>query len=118
MSKGLISQGDVEQNVLLVEGPDDVGVCYHLMTRYKVRIPEQVCIKDKGGVENILDTLDTELDASSLERLGILVDADEDLSIRWQSLYDKLRGLGFTSVPHNPDPKGTIIREDGRPIVG
>lgn len=118
MSKGLMSEGNAARNILLVEGPDDVGVCYHLMSRYKVRIPEQVCIKDKGGVENILDTLDSELDASGLERLGILVDADEDLSTRWQSLYDKLISLGFTSIPHNPDPKGTVISENGRPRVG
>lgn len=112
------------KNVLLVEGLDDIKVIGELLEYHKV--PEIFAIKQKGGdsnlkqeaFQNILDTLDTEIDGSGLEKLGIVIDADTELSKRWDSLSQLLRSIGYRNVPKVPDPQGTIVKQADRPTVG
>ena len=111
-------------NLLLVEGKDDEHTIYALVTHYKV--PETFRVKNKEGDSNLkkdafaylLETLDTELDASGLENLGIVIDADEDLAKRWESLSQLLRNVGYADIPVSPTPDGTIIVQESRPTVG
>jgi len=104
------------QNKLLVEGKDDLYVVCSLLEHYHV--PEVFKIKSKDGIENLLETLDVELEESGLARMGILVDADQDLAARWQSLRDRLHRFGYPIVPQDPDPLGTVIVQDDLPVVG
>ncbi len=107
---------------LLVEGPDDKQVLYHLLNHHQIFNPQSKDnpfeVKDKQGIEDLLETLPTELKESGLERLGIVVDADINLVSRWQSLQDKLRSSGYSNVPPVPNPNGTIIEQEDRPVVG
>jgi hypothetical protein len=104
-------------NVLLVEGKDDEHVLYSLLEHHAV--PEVFTIKNKDGITNILESLDVEIDASGLERIGIVVDADLDLDARWQSLRDILTTrCGYHSLPDRPDALGTVIEQEGRPVIG
>jgi len=100
---------------VLVEGKDDKHVFHQLLAYHQVAPLE---IKDKDGIDNLLDTLDVELEASRLERLGVVVDADADLASRWQALRNILIRSGYSNVPDDPDPDGTIIQQEGRPTVG
>jgi hypothetical protein len=102
-------------NVLLVEGKDDEHVFYSLLEHHQV--PEVFTIKDKEGVDNLLNTLKVELKASGLERLGIVVDANTDLAARWRTLQNILSSSGY-NVPVDPAPDGTIIQQPGQPTVG
>lgn len=102
--------------VLLVEGKDDEHVFYAVLNHHG--IPRIYRIKDKQGISNLLGTLDVELLASELERIGIIIDADVDTTTRWQSLTDILRNSGYSTIPTLPDINGTIIAENGRPMVG
>jgi len=104
-----------EKNLLFVEGKDDEHVFYSLLKFHNV--PEKFKVQNKGGLDNILELLDVVIDATDLERLGIVVDADTDLSARWQSLKDRLRNLGYR-LPDTPDSEGTIIKKEGGPTVG
>ncbi len=70
MSETLLVREGVPQNYLLVEGDDDAQVLYHLLMRHKIH--EQVAIKNKGGIENLLGTPRTELKGSGEIRLGII----------------------------------------------
>lgn len=105
-----------DKAVLLVEGKDDEHVFYALLKFHG--IPEVFRIKDKQGIDNLLGTLDVELLASELERLGIVVDADIDIASRWQRITSILGVSGYSTIPALPDPTGTIITEKGRPTVG
>jgi hypothetical protein len=105
-----------DKNLLLVEGKDDQHVLLNLTAYHK--LPELFRIKDKGGVNNLLTTLDVEIEASGLERLGIVIDADVDLSIRWQSVRDVLTRAGYTDVPLVPERLGTIIKQADHPVIG
>jgi hypothetical protein len=80
-------------------------------------MPNTFFIKDKEGIDNLLDTLYLELEGSGLEILGILVDADTDLQARWQSLHDILTRAGY-AVPAHPVPAGTILHDENKPTVG
>ena len=102
---------------LLVEGNDDFHALCQLFGSRK--LPEnQFGIKEKNGYPRLLDTLDTEIDAPGLESLGIVVDADENLQSRWQSLRNRIFECGYSSIPEEPNPHGTVIPDPNRPMLG
>jgi hypothetical protein len=109
-------KGDNPLNYLLVEGQDDAQVFFHLLRHYQ--LDNQIKIEHKVGIHKLLDELDVELDRSGLGRLGIVVDADTDIASRWQSLRDKLIKSGYSKVPKEPKSEGTIIPQEGQPVVG
>jgi len=111
---------------LFVEGSDDANVCYHLLKSHGIKILEKdqtmarqgIEIVNKQGIDNLLGALPNELKWSNFKHLGILVDADEDLLARWQSLYNIFVNSGYSSIPAIPDHRGTIIQENDKPTVG
>lgn len=102
-----------------VESPNDLFVFVHLMEHYGVSLGFD--LEQKGGVDRVLETLEAQLvrkNAFQFERIGIVVDADEDIGKRWRRVRAILERSGYTSVPEHPDPHGTIITEPDRPTVG
>jgi len=78
-------------NILLVEGKDDLNVIAHLL-KYHLKIDKvekKVKIKDKEGIEKLLDSIPDEIRASGVERIGIVVDADADIDARWQAVCNR-----------------------------
>jgi len=103
-------------NVLLVEGKDDQFVLKHLTRNHG--IPEDSFkIKPKDGISVLLDTLDVELLASDVQRLGIVVDADLDIASRWQSLRNILSSSGY-QMPDKPEREGIVVSLPGLKTVG
>ncbi|WP_257235945.1 DUF3226 domain-containing protein [Nostoc sp. 'Peltigera malacea cyanobiont' DB3992] len=90
---------------LLVEGQDDLRVIPELIEKNGIRWGDNkkeaiVLIQDCGGYENIdANRISTELQASGLTHLGIIIDADEDLSLRWISI----RNACLPSIPDIPE---------------
>jgi len=116
---------DKYENYLLVEGNDDKHVLSHLLGYH--RIPQQFKIKnehfeikDHEGIDNLLSEkrLRTYLKIDEMRRFGIIVDADTNLTARWQRVHDILNGLGYSSLPINPNPDGLILKEEGLPVAG
>ena len=100
--------------VLLVEGKDDEHVIYRLRDYHNV--PTTFSVKDKKGIEKLLETLDVELDAGGLERLGVIVDADIAPVSRWQSLRSIFAQSGCP-LPAKIDPLGTVVELSGRTLA-
>jgi hypothetical protein len=46
------------------------------------------------------------------------VDADTNLKSRWDSLRNILLKAGYSLIPVDPLPDGTIIQQEDRPVVG
>jgi hypothetical protein len=111
-----VIKGDKQLNYLLVEGPDDAQVFFHLFRHY--RLDNHISIQSKNGVDVLIASLRVELRRRAETRLGIVVDADTDLAARWQALRHMLLEAEYEPVPLQPDPSGTILRQEGRPIVG
>lgn len=107
---------DDQLNHILVEGQDDYHAISHLLRFYN--LDTQVTIQPKEGIDNLLESLEVELMRRAETRLGIVVDADIDISSRWQSLSHRLLRSGYGDIPPQPNPKGTILKQAERPLVG
>ena len=86
-------------NRLIVEGKDDLLVIAELMGAH-INWPDEkdaapVYISEKKGVEEILqrDFLKTTLKIESLKSLGVVLDADEQLAVRYQKIWRDLYQL-------------------------
>jgi hypothetical protein len=102
---------------LLVEGRDDEFVCINLFQHYQLQ--NNFCkIVDCEGFEKLRETFSGRLAQSELKNLGIVVDADLDVTSRWQSITDLLSKEGYQNIPSQPDSQGTIIEQSGKPKVG
>lgn len=100
-------------HILLVEGLDDEHVVRHLSRRHK-EMPD-FCISDKEGIDSLLDDIGLELQVPGRTAVGIVVDANDDLSARWRAVSDRLREEEI-EAPEKPGLEGTII--NGSPRVG
>ena len=101
------------QKVLLVEGKDDEHVLKHLSSNSGG--PRFDNIVQYDGIPNLLESLPVQIKARGGDAtIAIVVDADLDLSARWQSLRGILTRLGY-NVPPTPSSKGTIINGPTNP---
>jgi hypothetical protein len=103
-------------NYVLVEGRDDVEVVRHLLIYYNLE--PYITVENKQGINNLLEGLEVELMRRAETRLAVIVDADTDISHCWLSLRQRLIEAGYTTVPPQPAPDGTIIGQTNRPTVG
>jgi hypothetical protein len=102
---------------LLVEGPDDLHLIKNLTRVHGLDLAERSEIHDCGGVAALLgEVLPAHLRVGSYDALAVIVDADENIESRWQSLRDRLTVAGY-EVPVARQRSGLILR-DRRPAVG
>ena len=95
------------RKILLVEGTDDEHVLKHICGARGVQKIDE--IREQGSVEKLLESFPVRLKESDIEALGVVLDADTDLSGRWQSIRDRLSKAGYNNVPADPAAAGTII---------
>ncbi len=96
------------KRILLVEGTDDVHVLKHLCGNRNV--PPLDDIKPHQGVDQLLESFPVRLKASEDgDIVGMVIDADTDLTARWQSLRGRLIEVGYENVPDNPASDGTTL---------
>jgi hypothetical protein len=110
-------------NRLLVEGDEDRRVIPEFMEANGiswVRGPRQwaVEIKATDGIDNLLrpGKIRTELADPTLQRLGILLDADDQPIQRWQRIHTECAGA-FPDLPAAPPPEGAVVRsQEGKSL--
>ncbi|CAA7625543.1 conserved hypothetical protein [Magnetospirillum sp. LM-5] len=102
-----------EARLLIVEGPDDQGVGVAFLNR--LGIP--AFVRAEGGYDLLRENIPVRIQEPGRAVVGIVVDADQDHSARWQSLADACAKAGI-ALPPQPDPDGTIIDTPGRPRIG
>lgn len=105
---------------LLVEGPNDKHVVWALLKHHKV--PETFKVEEISGVDERIQNARVRLKAlrtaESMERLGIVLDADDDLSKRWQQLRTALQDTAGVQLPEVPTKEGTIVELSGGRMFG
>ena len=103
------------EHLLIVEGQTDWHAMWHLRQR---QMPAtSFCIEDKDNDSELIASIVPEVRVEDRKALGILIDANDDLSARWDAISDRLGREGIT-VSANPDPNGTIIETPDKPRVG
>ncbi len=106
-----MSVAKIHPKILLVEGDEDRRVIPQLIeangVNWKSKYNPVVYIDACGGYEKLVkpDVIPTQLKASGLSTLGIMIDADDNPLARWQSI----RNASLKSIPDLPD----ILPEDG-----
>jgi hypothetical protein len=96
-----------ERQILLVEGPDDEHVIKAICGQRG--LPKIKEIHQCQGITQLLESLPVRLKESDIGILGLVVDADENLSSRWDSIKSRLRDAGYTNLPAAPSPTGSVI---------
>ena len=103
--------------VLIVEGQDDMHVVLNIWHRgHDSSLPFEIEVKN--GDVRVLSSIRSEVQAPNRQVLGIMLDANGDVSGRWRTIRDRLRAAQI-NPPDAHDPAGTIIDEaDRKPRVG
>lgn len=92
---------------LLVEGKNDQHVIWNLAERLELKETFEVVAKE--SYSEIIKILPTELKSTNiLKRLGVIVDADVNLTAHWQTIRNILDKSGYYDVPKEL-PKGGLI---------
>lgn len=110
--------------LLLVEGVDDAGVIGNLLSKHGIKTlfkrdpasdkADEIIIKDLGGRTELLKKLKTEI-VKVETAFGIVIDADADTETSeavedsWKAIANRLREIGYTEIPAEPNQAGTII---------
>lgn len=107
----------MKPRVLLVEGPDDRGVCIAFLRR--LALGDEIAVEAKSGYQELRKGLPLELLVAGRTHVGVVVDADDDLAARWRSLKDAVEPYGYR-LPDLPPADGAIIECDNadRPRLG
>ena len=105
--------GPPSSRVLLVEGPNDRHVVWHVWARHAAESP--FCIVEKGGVDKLLKAIVPELKVSGRQAVGILLDANTDPAGRWNAVKGRLAQANLP-FPERLCSSGTVI--DSHPRVG
>jgi len=96
------------KKVLLVEGKDDVHVVRHLCGNRNG--PHIDVFRPHDSVENLLDSFPISFKACEEgDIFGVIIDADLNLSWRWESVRNQLLKLEYENVPKTPAYDGTIL---------
>ena len=103
---------------LLVEGNSDKQVIDALCKQHQISNLFTFTFPSEGGIENLITTLPRKLKEENLETLGIVVDADLDITARWQAVTNKLRDFGYQNIPKVPPETGWIYIQPELPKIG
>lgn len=91
---------------LLVEGKDDQHVIWALCQKFG--IAENFDVVDCDGIDNLIQAIPIRLKQADIAAIGIIVDADVELSGRWESIKTILTKAGFNCPVALPE-KGLLI---------
>lgn len=107
------------RNVLLVEGSSDSHVIRNLWIAHFGE-PVPFVIDVRHGLTNLREAFAGSLIGSEVERLGVIVDADEEVEKRWPGFYQALVVRGYKPIPKIPGGDGVLLHRPDRsvPVVG
>jgi len=104
------------KRLLLVEGKDDKHIVYHLAKHHS--IPDVFDVEECDNDNQLLTSIPVRFKGSEIERLAVILDADQGVSQRWDQLSHLLGNVPGVSFPRTPNPQGTIIHTPDSPLFG
>jgi len=104
------NDSDLRPKILLVEGKDDKRVVEHLWEQNYGSDPP-FRIEDKGGIDSLLRSIPVEIKSRGLETMGIMLDSNDDVIGRWQSVVFQLKKITESLLSDAPHKDGFILHE-------
>ncbi len=104
-----------QKKILLLEGKDDIIVCKRLIELHNVS--EKIEYVDSEGVDKLIESFEPQILGSEVEQIGVVIDADDKLTNRWEALTNTLKKLGYSGSFSAPEPDGTIFNRTRRPAT-
>lgn len=106
---------DSPKRLFLLEGKTDEIIVSAVMETLRIQnVQFEVC----SGIRNLLNDLPALIKESDMRSIGIIVDANESLETRWESIRDKLiRSDLEIELPKTPCHCGTV-QEFGDQVIG
>jgi len=95
-----------KSDTLLVEGNDDKHVIWALCKEFNVSDTFEVI--NCGGIDSLYETIPVRLKQSNMKTLGIIIDADSNITNRWDSIKNLLAKQGF-DMPCKLPLEGLIL---------
>lgn len=92
---------------LIVEGTDDRHVVWALCKQNGV--DQTFSVEVSGGYTEILSSIPVRLKQSDIIAIGLVLDADQDISVRWDAIRHRLHQEGYNNIPAQPAKDGLII---------
>lgn len=93
------------KNQLSVEGWIDESIVRSII-HLNQSLPK-IEIKDYSGVDNLVSDITNTLKSEDIFALGIVVDANDNPTERWDMISDRVRRAGI-QLPGSPDPGGVV----------
>ena len=108
---------------LLVEGKNDQHVVWALCEQHGIEETFEVIVPSESGstadgIDALLVGIPGRLKQPDFEVLGIVVDADENIQGRWESVMNRLDESGYQNLPDIPASGGFISSPSDMPKVG
>ena len=100
-----------QAKVLLVEGRDDREVVYQFCNHRGIDNRVHFDVEPLEGYERLRARIEAELDTR--DTVGVVIDADAQVSHRWQSLRDALVPRYGELVTQGPMPGGLVLETPG-----
>lgn len=108
-----MQDSDLHPRLLLVEGSEDKYFVLRLSERNNLL--DRFWILNKGGKDQLIQSIGAEANVEGRTTLGIVLDADDDVTARWQEVtkeLDELRQEEHFDLPELPDqprPNGIVV---------
>ena len=103
------------KRLFLLEGRTDKIIVEAVLERLRI---SNVDLVNCNGIKNLLNDLPALIKESDMRSIGIIVDANNSLERRWQSIRDKLiRSDLEIELPKTPYHSGTV-QEFGDQVIG
>jgi hypothetical protein len=102
-------------NVLMVEGSNDLYVTKAICEKFN--LPELFKVHEVMGFDNITIRLGLEI-KNRWKNIGIVIDADTDLSKRWNEILKLFQNDWNFQIPLQPGNNGTIFNLNEKQRIG
>ncbi len=103
----------MEQQLLLVEGKNDLHVFYNIFEKHTVKQSFKPISKDGDGIyASIPIYLKTDIST-----VGVVIDADENINAKWDKLKNIFKTSGY-DLPDKPAQNGTIVKKHNSLTIG
>jgi len=105
--------------ILLVEGSQDENFVKQLLQRQKIHYGDNFEIKNCKNLGRIFKELPLIIETENYSHIGIIIDADQNISQYWKNINTALKSVEISNLPKIPNEKGTIVEEiDDFPRIG